>query len=393
MRPSTVTSLPFLIFSSLSISPGTANLNGKNPSLESHALSQCIAADNSSSASGTTFFISPLVNNGSTQLSWTLGIHIQNSSDDTGRNKLIQIERDFYFGLGSDPGSIQNASFRACSIFYHGASEPLYSDANPDGRRTQELSDDCVRDLTALVNNTAQELMPQNDGDLLNVCKKLVETTTGNRPTSCHNYNLGELHFQAFTNRNTSSTSSSGNCHSSSGGDYNLTLVDSNSFANANGSTNLKNMVLGATPIITVFYPESNLSRPDIQYMALKPEDTSNLIGQVSGSLASGFTAPSMFALRIVAVLDNQPFKFSEEVVIVTACSSIDPVPVPVPKPQPKSPGQQPCKRTGTCDQGYTISNVNYAEKGRVLINNLRENNQHPRPMTITLPKRRRSTR
>ncbi|GFF53868.1 hypothetical protein IFM62136_02432 [Aspergillus lentulus] len=294
MRPSTVTSLPFLIFSSLSISPGTANLNGKNPSLESHALSQCIAADNSSSASGTTFFISPLVNNGSTQLSWTLGIHIQNSSDDTGRNKLIQIERDFYFGLGSDPGSIQNASFRACSIFYHGASEPLYSDANPDGRRTQELSDDCVRDLTALVNNTAQELMPQNDGDLLNVCKKLVETTTGNRPTSCHNYNLGELHFQAFTNRNTSSTSSSGNCHSSSGGDYNLTLVDSNSFANANGSTNLKNMVLGATPIITVFYPESNLSRPDIQYMALKPEDTSNLIGQVSGSLASGFTAPSI---------------------------------------------------------------------------------------------------
>ncbi|GFF24912.1 hypothetical protein IFM58399_00829 [Aspergillus lentulus] len=267
MRPSTVTSLPFLIFSSLSISPGTANLNGKNPSLESHALSHCIAADNSSSASGTTFFISPLVNNGSTQLSWTLGIHIQNSSDDTGRNKLIQIERDFYFGLGSDPGSIQNASFRACSIFYHGASEPLYSDANPDGRRTQELSDDCVRDLTALVNNTAQELMPQNDGDLSNV---------------------------SFTNRNTSSTSSSGNCHSSSGGDYNLTLVDSNSFANANGSTNLKNMVLGATPIITVFYPESNLSRPDIQYMALKPEDTSNLIGQVSGSLASGFTAPSI---------------------------------------------------------------------------------------------------
>ncbi|GFG00378.1 hypothetical protein IFM61392_01364 [Aspergillus lentulus] len=326
MRPSTVTSLPFLIFSSLLISPGTANLNGQNPSLESHALSHCIAADNSSSASGTTFFTSPLVNNGSTQLSWTLGVHIQNSSDDTGRNKLIQIERDFYFGLGSDPGSIQNASFRACSIFYHGASEPLYSDANPDGRRTQELSDDCVRDLTALVNNTAQELMPRNDDDLSNVCKKLVETTTGNRPTSCQNYNLGELHFQAFTNRNTSSTSSSGNCHSSSGGDYNLTLVDSNSFVNANGSTNLKNMVLGATPIITVFYPESNLSRPDIQYVALKPEDTSNLIGQS----------------------------------------------------KPKSPGQQPCKRTGTCDQGYTISNVNYAEKGRVLVNNLRENNQHP---------------
>lgn len=62
-------------------------------------------------------------------------------------------------------------------------------------------------------------------------------------------------------------------------------------------------MVLGATPIITVFYPESNLSRPDIQYMALKPEDTSNLIGQVSGSLASGFTAPSMFALRIVVIV------------------------------------------------------------------------------------------
>ncbi|GIK03554.1 hypothetical protein Aspvir_007626 [Aspergillus viridinutans] len=57
----------------------------------------------------------------------------------------------------------------------------------------------------------------------------------------------------------------------------------------------------------------------------------------------------------------------------------IDPVPVPVPKPKPESPVQQPCKRTGTCDQGYTISNVNYAEKGRILINNLRENNQHPK--------------
>ncbi|GIJ82270.1 hypothetical protein Asppvi_000776 [Aspergillus pseudoviridinutans] len=226
------------------------------------------------------------------------------ASDDTGRNNFIQIERDFYFGLGSDHGSIQNASFRACSIFYHGASEPLYSDANPDGRRTQELSDDCVRDLTTLVNNTAQDLMPQNDHDLSNVCKKLVETTTGDRPTSCQNYNLGELHFQAFMNRrNTSSASSSGNCNSSSGGDYNLTLVDSNGLANTNGSSNLKNMVLGATPIITVFYSESNLSRPDIRYVVVKPEDTSDLIGQVSGSLASRFTARTKFALRILVIV------------------------------------------------------------------------------------------
>ncbi|GFF28208.1 hypothetical protein IFM46972_02286 [Aspergillus udagawae] len=304
MQLSIVTRPSFLLFSSLLISPGAANLNGKNPALESHALSHCIAADNSSSAAGTTFFNSPLVNNGSTQLSWTLGVHIQNSSDDSGRNNFIQIERDFYFGLGSDAGSIQNASFRACSIFYHGASEPLYSDANPDGRRTQELSDDCVRDLTALMNNTAQELIPQNDHDLSNMCKKLVETTTSDRPTSCQNYNLRELHFQAFMNRrNTASASSSGNCHSSSGGDYNLTLVDSNGFVNTNGSSNLKNMVLGETPIITVFYPESNLSRPDIQYVAVKPEDTSDLIGQVSGSLASRFTARTKFALRILVVV------------------------------------------------------------------------------------------
>ncbi|KAF7165483.1 hypothetical protein CNMCM5623_009605 [Aspergillus felis] len=304
MQSTIATSLSFLIFSSLLVSPGAANLNGKNPALESRALSHCIAADNSSSAAGTTFFTSPLVNNGSIQLSWTLGVHIQNSSDDTGRNNFIQIERNFYFGLGSDHGSIQNASFRACSIFYHGASEALYSDANPDGRRTQELSDDCVRDLTTLVNNTAQEVMPQNDHDLSNVCKKLVEKTTSDRPTSCQNYNLGELHFQAFMNRrNTSSVSSSGNCHSPSGGDYNLTLVDSNGLANTNGSSNLKNMVLGATPIITVFYPESNLSRPDIQYVAVKPEDTSHLIGQVSGSLASRFTARTKFALGILVIV------------------------------------------------------------------------------------------
>ncbi|EAW12197.1 uncharacterized protein ACLA_061590 [Aspergillus clavatus NRRL 1] len=57
----------------------------------------------------------------------------------------------------------------------------------------------------------------------------------------------------------------------------------------------------------------------------------------------------------------------------------IEPVPVPVPKPKPKPPVQQPCKRTGTCDQAYTIFNVNYPEKGRILINNLRENNRHPK--------------
>ncbi|KAF4273652.1 hypothetical protein CNMCM8812_007247 [Aspergillus fumigatus] len=277
MRPSTVTRLPFLVSSSLLISLGTANLNGKNPSLESHALSYCIAADDVSSASGTAFFTSPL-------------------------NDLIQIKRDLYFGLGSEAGAIENGSFRACSIFYHGASEPLSSDANSDGRRTQELSDDCVRDLTALVNRTAQgELMPQNDHDLSNVCKKLVEATAGDRPTACQNYNLGELHFQAFTNQNISSASGNGDCPTSDG-DYRLTLVDSNGFVNANGSSNLKNMVLGATPIVTVFYPESNLSQPDIQYVAVKPEDTSGLLGQVSGSLASGFTAPTVFALGTLVI-------------------------------------------------------------------------------------------
>ncbi|KAL5690337.1 hypothetical protein EMGR_007898 [Emarellia grisea] len=217
-------------------------------------------------------------------------------------NDLIQIKRDLYFGLGSEAGAIENGSFRACSIFYHGASEPLSSDAISDGRRTQELSDDCVRDLTALVNRTAQgELMPQNDHDLSNVCKKLVEATAGDRPTACQNYNLGELHFQAFTNQNISSASGNGDCPNSDG-DYRLTLVDSNGFVNANGSSNLKNMVLGATPIVTVFYPESNLSQPDIQYVAVKPEDTSGLLGQVSGSLASGFTAPTVFALGTLVI-------------------------------------------------------------------------------------------
>ncbi|KAH1423105.1 hypothetical protein KXW31_007908 [Aspergillus fumigatus] len=236
---------------------------------------------------------SPSRAHGHDQLSWRLSCW---------RNDLIQIKRDLYFGLGSEAGAIENGSFRACSIFYHGASEPLSSDAISDGRRTQELSDDCVRDLTALVNRTAQgELMPQNDHDLSNVCKKLVEATAGDRPTACQNYNLGELHFQAFTNQNISSASGNGDCPTSDG-DYRLTLVDSNGFVNANGSSNLKNMVLGATPIVTVFYPESNLAQPDIQYVAVKPEDTSGLLGQVSGSLASGFTAPPVFALGTLVI-------------------------------------------------------------------------------------------
>lgn len=78
--------------------------------------------------------------------------------------------------------------------------------------------------------------------------------------------------------------------------------MDSNGFVNANGSSNLKNMVLGATPIVTVFYLESNLAQPDIQYVAVKPEDTSGLLGQVSGSLASGFTAPPVFALGTLVI-------------------------------------------------------------------------------------------
>ncbi|EAW12199.1 uncharacterized protein ACLA_061610 [Aspergillus clavatus NRRL 1] len=57
------------------------------------------------------------------------------------QNKPIHIERGCYFDLGPDTGSIQNVSFRAFSIFYHGASELPYSNAKLEGRRTQEPSE------------------------------------------------------------------------------------------------------------------------------------------------------------------------------------------------------------------------------------------------------------
>jgi hypothetical protein len=98
-----------------------------------------------------------------------------------------------------------------------------------------------------------------------------------------------------MNSRNTSSVNSTGNGHSSSGGTYNLAVMDSSGFVNTNG----EEYGFGCHADHHILYLESDLSRPEIQYMAVKPEDTSDLIGQVrgsktNGSLAAGFIAPSM---------------------------------------------------------------------------------------------------
>ncbi|KAL4946419.1 hypothetical protein BDV06DRAFT_218347 [Aspergillus oleicola] len=238
-------------------------------------------------------FTSEFLVGDSSPLTWTQAIRVNPHSDPSLENQ-VTVHREFYFGYAptnSSDSPESDALIRACSIFFFDASA-LYgvselSDTEIDWSR--ELPTECVANLTTHLDDAARIATIDSDDDLRTFCRNQQVGLLDYYVHACEEgrYSVRLSDIKAFT----TTPSQPGNCTLANDSNYNIRQMNFLKLSAENGTSKAKQLVQGATPIITMIFPhsKSNETEPETHYVALRAEE--NVLPRVGGNGDGGSQA------------------------------------------------------------------------------------------------------
>ncbi|KAL9637201.1 MAG: hypothetical protein Q9164_002345, partial [Protoblastenia rupestris] len=244
-----------------------------NCPLDQYSRPGCVVGNTTASELGISSFTSSL---SPQPLTWTIAVQSVGGP-------LNTFERNFF--IGTPPSLNLTASgssqSQACALFFEGVAaytefpgtDPAYDQGTCDDALTQG----CVNDIrtqaqTELVNIRSGS--GENDSSSpAFVCGKLGETLRDKAPTTCtvaSDGRWGDILVRPLTGGAAASPIKQGECHPTTGKDYNLTLAASNRVdAPSRNTTEVGAILFGVTPIMTIVY-KGDEPEPEIDLSCLK---------------------------------------------------------------------------------------------------------------------------
>ncbi|KAL8658873.1 MAG: hypothetical protein Q9202_007385 [Teloschistes flavicans] len=273
---------------------------------------QCVIGNTTARAVGISSFNNELLS--AQPLTWTVAIQ---ALDD----QQTIIERDFFLGVAPST-NLQTTNLshvEACSIFYEGVTNrlsfPGLDPENDSGTCNDALSAACVDDLRKQSQDELisivrdQDLGVSSSSSNQSICGRLANTLQDHAPASCSiatNGNWGSIQARSITNFTAAVPVPQGNCHPTTGADYNLFSIEADRF-NVSGQSprELQLLLFGVTPVLTVVYG-SNATDVEIDLSCLKTIGSKAMNTTHRTSSASlpgfGFVVTALPAIMMLSV-------------------------------------------------------------------------------------------
>ena len=255
--------LVLLSLSRLSIAQ-LSSCDAVNCPLDQYGNFECAVGNITAGALGVTSFSSPL---SSQPLTWTILVQ-------SIKGQLNSFERDFF--IGAPPSlNLSSSQSQACGLFFDGvATKTEFPGTDPEydqGTCNDALTQSCVNDLRTQARTELAKIRGASGGDNssspASVCGKLGDVLRDKAPATCSvasGGSWGVVLARPLTGEAASPPVKLGDCHPTTGEDYNLALVASNRLnAPSRNTTDVAPILFGVTPIMTVVYgggiPESEM--------------------------------------------------------------------------------------------------------------------------------------
>ena len=262
-----------------------------NCPLDQYRNFECVVGNASAIALGITSFTSPL---SSQPLTWTIVVQGVNGPSNN-------YERDFF--LGTSPslnltagGSSQS---QACGLFFEGVATKIKfpgTDREYDqGTCDDALTQSCVNDLRTQARTELANIRGgsggYNDSLPASVCGKLGDVLRDDAPKTCtvvSDGRWGDVLVRPLTGVAAAPLVDQGDCHPTTGKDYNLALVASNRLsAPSRNITDITPILFGVTPIMTIVYgggvPDSDVDLSCLKTVGPKTNTTTNTKSAATG--------------------------------------------------------------------------------------------------------------
>ncbi|KAL9101494.1 MAG: hypothetical protein Q9163_003242 [Psora crenata] len=229
-----------------------SNCDAVNCPLDKNNKTQCVLGNTTFREIGISSFNSPL---SPQPLTWTVAVHAIKEQPNT-------FERDFFLGTPPSLNLSQSGSSQsqACSLFFEGVAKTLKF-PGPILK--------CANDLHLQAHDELSSILGARRGNgstIASVCNILSNYLSGNAPTSCSvalDGKWGDVLARPLTGLNATQPIRQGECHPTTGQDYNLTLVAANRLnATPYKPRDTEDILFGITPIMTVVYGDP---MPEIQ--------------------------------------------------------------------------------------------------------------------------------
>ena len=287
------TALAFLSLSQLS----TARLSGcdsVNCPLDQYRQPSCVLGNTTARALGITSFTNPL---SSDPFTWTIMVQSVNGPNDT-------FERDFF--LGTPPAvNLTTSQNQSCALFFDGvAPRTMFPGTDPEydqGTCDDALTQTCVNDLRTQARTELTTIRSGSGGgdgtnstSLASTCGKLGDALRDKAPTACtvaSGGHWGDILVRPLTGMAAAKPVKQGDCHPTTGKDYDLALVAANRINAASRNTSdLEAILFGITPIMTVVYGGGVSDDMEVDLSCLKtigPKTNTSSPNQASGAVGA----------------------------------------------------------------------------------------------------------
>jgi len=214
-------------------------------------------------------------------LTWTVaGSTIYDSTN----SSEVLLTKSFYLGTPPSLDLNSSESFSGCALFFEGMTTILrFNGTDQDtavGTCGDAMGSQCVTDLLSQAKSKLSSFAG-NSGVNSSVCAQLQSALEDSAPKTCTNAtggSWGVIVSKDLTGQGAGPEVPQGSCHPTTGPNYDLSLVESYSFASESEAGLISPWVSGVTPVMTVFSSDGSSSnsvpgsssQPDVQLTCLK---------------------------------------------------------------------------------------------------------------------------